>query len=89
MFGWSLRWKVITSKAMRKRFEAERKEFGLEKPETFKQFLSRYTQEQQVQAAVEDQARLATERQRSMEVEEVEASSDQPEDIPNRNLNPA
>ncbi|KAI1909512.1 hypothetical protein LOZ61_004952 [Ophidiomyces ophidiicola] len=69
IFGWGLRWKVMTSKAMKKRYEEERKELGLEKPVTFKQFLSRYTMEQQVKAAVHDQAQQPTE-QLELEVEE-------------------
>jgi len=35
-FGWGLRWKVMQSSAMRKRFEAEREALGLRaQPETF------------------------------------------------------
>ncbi|EEP80277.1 conserved hypothetical protein [Uncinocarpus reesii 1704] len=61
IFGWHLRWQVMTSKAMRERFEKERQELGLGKPETFEEFLSRYTMEQQVQAAIEDRAQRSAE----------------------------
>ncbi|WEW60827.1 hypothetical protein PRK78_006315 [Emydomyces testavorans] len=87
MFGWGLRWKIMTSKAMRKRFEAERKELGLEKPETFKQFLSRYTVEQQVQAAKDDQAQRAAERVETVGVEELIEMS--PDATPSPTLNHA
>ena len=63
IYGWGLRWKVMTSLAMRKRFKLERQELGLKEPETFKQFLQRYTEEQQVKAAIEDEAQRQT-RQR-------------------------
>jgi len=40
LFGWGLRWKVMQSSEMRKRFKAERKALGLSaQPETFEQFL--------------------------------------------------
>ena len=57
IFGWHLRWKVMMSNAMRERFEKERKALGLPGEETFEQFRQRYTYEQQVQAAKEEQAR--------------------------------
>lgn len=56
IFGWHLRWQVMMSNAMRKRFADERKELQLDSPETFGQFLNRYKREQQVQAAKDDQA---------------------------------
>ncbi|EAS36122.3 mitochondrial 54S ribosomal protein YmL24/YmL14 [Coccidioides immitis RS] len=83
VFGWGLRWKVMTSKAMRKRFEEERKELGLEKPATFKEYLARHTMEQQVQAAAEDA------EQPPAEIKVTVAADTPSETAPAPNLNTA
>jgi large subunit ribosomal protein L28 len=56
LFGWDLRWRVMMSGAMKRRFEKQRRELGLAQPERFKDFLARYSHEEQVQAAMDDQA---------------------------------
>ena len=56
VFGWKLRWRVMMSRAMQRRYNEERKQLELPPPETFEQFLSRYTAQQQVQAVLDDQA---------------------------------
>src|SRR5436190_19107090 len=51
-FGWGLRWKVMQSPAMRKRFSAERNTLGLSAtPETFSRFLERHLDKKQMLAA--------------------------------------
>ncbi|KAK2811923.1 hypothetical protein FQN49_008413 [Arthroderma sp. PD_2] len=51
MFGWKLRWRVMTSLAMKEKFKLERQELGLKEPETFEQFLARHSDGEQNQAA--------------------------------------
>lgn len=46
----------MMSRAMQRRYNEERKQLELPPPETFEQFLSRYTAQQQVQAVLDDQA---------------------------------
>jgi large subunit ribosomal protein L28 len=69
LFGWRLRWKVMMSRAMRKRFAKERRKLGLAPPEDFKDFLARYTHGEQVQAAMDDQAAEVAEKKQAAQAE--------------------
>lgn len=82
IYGWGLRWKVMTSMAMKKRFKLERQELGLEEPETFKQYLRRYTEEQQVKAAIEDENMRQKQGPVSAEEEPVAALEPEPQSEP-------
>jgi large subunit ribosomal protein L28 len=60
-FGWGLRWKVMQSPAMRKRFRAERNTLGLSAtPETFSRFLERHLDKKQMLAAEEGRLRTSS-----------------------------
>lgn len=49
--GWNLRWRIMNSPVMQDRFAKEREELGLAPPETFEQFLERYSTEELGQEA--------------------------------------
>ncbi|KAM5470669.1 hypothetical protein MauCBS54593_003710 [Microsporum audouinii] len=53
MFGWKLRWRVMTSLAMKEKFRLERQELGLQEPEAFEQFLARHSDQEKIEAANE------------------------------------
>jgi large subunit ribosomal protein L28 len=60
-FGWGLRWKVMQSPAIRKRFSAERNALGLRAtPETFPRFLARRLDAKQMSAAEEGQLQASS-----------------------------
>ncbi|EGD97954.1 50S ribosomal protein L24 [Trichophyton tonsurans CBS 112818] len=57
MFGWKLRWRVMTSLAMKEKFALERQQLGLQEPETFEQFLARHSESEKIEAATEHDLR--------------------------------
>ena len=87
VYGWKLRWRVMMSEAMKRRFEEERKRLKLPRPETFEEFLQKYTAQQQVQAVLDDQAAAAQAREDSKQAAEpAQPTSTQPAPAPQANL---
>ncbi|KAL1959545.1 hypothetical protein VTO42DRAFT_1990 [Malbranchea cinnamomea] len=75
MFGWWLRWKVMRSNAMKKRFEEEKKRLGVDGLLTFNAFRRRFTPQQEVQMVLDDlteESRLRREKQAEELAEKTE-----------------